>query len=38
MTPEPNMTSRHYDRDRDAYESYLAAFAEYIPDPSVRDY
>jgi hypothetical protein len=36
--PISDHMQRLYNRDRDAYERYLASFQKYIPDPTVRDY
>jgi len=36
--PISDHMQRLYNRDRDAYERYLASFAKYIPDPKFRDY
>jgi hypothetical protein len=36
--PIANHMQRLYNRDRDAYEKYLASFEKYMPAPSIRDY
>jgi hypothetical protein len=36
--PISDHMQRLYNRDRDAYERYLASFEKYMPEPSIRDY